>query len=204
MEPVEQLRRFQAEYRGLAASRQAFDARRASDPAFAAEIETLYGCFIGTFRRYCGNCWHDAFLELMTLKNMDNKSQFRVLAGTLLHDPVNRDVNFMLTPRRLAERGDDLALRHLAHNPDAADYFEKPLPANLDRMIAEYRKRERAAAEGSPAGGKTSEKRAAKATRRAGTPRTKVQAAAKAEAKAEQSAGEVSEAPAPDEAPGKE
>jgi len=180
MNKVEHLQRFQAEYRRLANSRQAFDAKRASDPAFASEIESLYAYFIGTFRRYCGNCWHDAFLQLLTLKNMDNKSQFKVLSGTLLHDPVNQDVRYMLTPRRLATMGDDLALRHLAHNPHAVDYFEKPLPANLDKMIAEYLKREKAAAEApeevnalSEATGKAP--KTPKATKRKRTPRTKAQ-----------------------------
>lgn len=137
----DRLRRFQAEHRGLVNSRQAFDAKRASDPAFSSEIEALYNRFVGTFRRYCGDCWHDAFITLLTLKKMTSKSQFRVLAGTLLHDPVNRDVRYMLTPQRLADFGDDLALRHLANNPRAAEYFEKPLPENLDELIADYRKR---------------------------------------------------------------
>ncbi|MDE5906059.1 MAG: hypothetical protein K2G66_00255 [Alistipes sp.] len=135
------LKRFQAEHRGLANNRPAFDAKRASDPAFAAEIEALYKYFVGTFRRYCGNCWHDAFIQLLTIKKMNSKSHFRVLAGTLLHDPVNRDVKYMLTPQRLADMGDDLALRHLANNPKAVEYFEKPLPENLDELIADYRKR---------------------------------------------------------------
>lgn len=135
------LKRFQAEHRGLANNRPAFDAKRASDPAFSAEIEALYKYFVGTFRRYCGNCWHDAFIQLLTIKKMNSKSHFRVLAGTLLHDPVNRDVKYMLTPQRLADMGDDLALRHLANNPKAVEYFEKPLPENLDELIADYRKR---------------------------------------------------------------
>lgn len=135
------LKRFQAEHRGLANSRPAFDAKLASDPAFAAEIEALYKYFVGTFVRYCGNCWHDAFLQLLTIKKMNSKSHFRVHAGTLLHDPVNRDVKYMLTPQRLADMGDDLALRHLANNPKAVEYFEKPLPENIDELIADYRKR---------------------------------------------------------------
>lgn len=109
-----------------------------SDSLFKREIETLYGYFVGTFRRYCGNCWHDAFMYLLRIKKMNEKQTFRVCAGTLLHDPVNRDIDYMLTPHRLAVKGDDLALRHLAHNPSAADYFEKPLPENIDEMIAEY------------------------------------------------------------------
>ena len=180
MNPVEHLQRFQAEHRELANSRQAFDAKRASDPGFASEIESLYAYFVGTFRRYCGNCWHDAFMQLLTLKNMDNKSQFKVLSGTLLHDPVNQDVRYMLTPRRLATMGDDLALRHLAHNPHAVDYFEKPLPANLDKMIAEYLKREKAAGAleevDAPSEATGKAPKTPKATKRKGTPRTKAQA----------------------------
>lgn len=72
---------------------------------------------------------------------MDKNQTFRVCAGTLLHDPVNQEIDYMLTPRKLAEMGDDLALRHLAHNPGCIVYFEKPLPDNLDQMIAEYLQR---------------------------------------------------------------
>nr|DAS26576.1 MAG TPA: hypothetical protein [Caudoviricetes sp.] len=207
MKPVEHLQRFQAEYRGLANNRQAFDTKRASDPAFAAEIESLYGYFIGTFRRYCGNCWHDAFIQLLTLKNMDNKSQFKVRSGTLLHDPVNQDVRYMLTPRRLAQMGDELALRHLAHNPNAINYFEKPLPADLDKMIEEYRAREEESApaempkEGSTtsavAAKKIPKKKVSKATERKGTPRTKAQGADKAE----EASAKVEEESAPAEMP---
>lgn len=162
------LKRFQAEHRGLANSRQAFDAKRASDPAFSAEIESLYRYFVGTFARYCGNCWHDAFIQLLTIKKMNSKSQFRVLAGTLLHDPLNRDVRYMLTPQRLADMGDDLALRHLANNPKAIDYFEKPLPANLDELIADYRKRHDAEAPADAA--PVSEEEASKETEKAAQP----------------------------------
>ena len=202
MNRVEHLQRFQAEYRGLANNRQAFDTNRASDPAFAAEIESLYGYFIGAFRRYCGNCWHDAFMQLLTLKNMDNKSQFKVLSGTLLHDPVNQDVRYMLTPRRLAVMGDELALRHLAHNPNAINYFEKPLPENLDKMIAAYLKREKSGAEpenpseGAPAAKRSSKPKASKATERKGTPRTKVQTK-----KAEEASAQPEEKPAEPENP---
>lgn len=142
---VEDLLQFQSQYRELASKRQAFDARLNSDAAFKGEIEMLYSHFVGTFHRYCGNCWHDAFMYLLRLKNMNKKQTFHVIAGTLLHDPVNRDVNYMLTPQRLAKAGDDLALRHLAHNPRAVEYFEKPLPENLDKMIAEYLEREKGA-----------------------------------------------------------
>lgn len=143
MDYRDRLAAFQRAHRELVNDRRAFDARRAADPAFTAEIETLYGHFVGTFRKYCGNCWHDAFIQLI-LFNMDKKNRiFRVLAGTLLYDPVNQDVRFMLTPRRLETQGDDLALRHLAHNPHAIEYFEKPLPDNLDELIADYLRREK-------------------------------------------------------------
>lgn len=138
MEWSERLALFRSTYRELANDRRAFDAKRAADASFSAEIEALYNHFVGTFRKYCGNCWHDAFIQLLTMKHATSKSQFRVLAGTLLHDPVNKDVRYMLTPRRLAEQGDDLALRHLAHNPGAVEYFERPLPDNLQEMIDEY------------------------------------------------------------------
>ena len=143
MDYSSELLKFQTEYRGLAKDRQAFDTKLKNDREFAADIETLYKRFVGTFRRYCGNCWHDAFIHLLTLKHMENKSQFRLLSGTLLFDPVNRDTNYMLTPQMLARKGDDLALRHLAHNPEAIEYFEKPLPENLNEMIADYLRRER-------------------------------------------------------------
>ena len=191
------LKRFQAEHRGLANSRPAFDAKRASDPAFDIEIEALYKYFVGTFRRYCGNCWHDAFIQLMTIRKMNSKSHFRVLAGTLLHDPVNRDVKYMLTPQRLADMGDDLALRHLAHNPKAVEYFEKPLPENLDEMIADYRKRhaDPAAAPASEQEAPKEEEKAEKAAKPGRGGRRNAAAAEKAEESAAPAAAE-----APDQA----
>lgn len=200
MDPVEMLRRFRTTYRGLAGDRRAFDARRQADPEFCSGIESLYSHFVGTFRRYCGDCWHDAFIQLLTLTIMDNKSRFRLRAGTLLHDPIRRDVRYMLTPRRLAAMGDDLALRHLAHNPHAVEYFEKPLPDGLGRMIADYLRRERAAeaaesskgtdaanvAAGKPDAVVSAEADAAapaetkkRTVKRRGTPRTKVSRAGK-------------------------
>lgn len=195
MDWAARLRGFQAAYRGLANDRQAFDAKR-SEAAFAAEIEALYTHFVGAFRRYCGNCWHDAFIQLLTCRHMNNKSQFRLLSGTLLHDPVNRDVRYMLTPRRLAEMGDDLALRHLAHNPHAAEYFEKPLPENLGELIAAYRDRESRAAK--PPKGRPS--KAAKQAKAASKPRvadaqTAPEAGLQADA-ATPAKGEAEDAPA--------
>lgn len=191
------LKRFQAEHRGLANSRQAFDAKRASDPAFAAEIEALYTHFVGTFVRYCSNCWHDAFIQILTIKKMNSKSHFRVLAGTLLHDPVNRDVKYMLTPQRLADMGDDLALRHLAHNPKAVEYFEKPLPENLDELIADYRKRH---GEHTPAAASDEEapKEEEKAEKPAKNGRGSRRNTAEAEKAEESAAPAAAEAPAQD------
>lgn len=147
METREHLQVFQGTYRSLANDRRAFDKRRNEDAAFVAEIESLYTYFVGPLTHYCGNCLHDAFMRLMTLKidKMKN-SRFRLLAGTLLFDPVNQDVDYMLTPARLEAAGDDLALRHLAHNPRARQYFQM-LPENVDEMIADYLKRERGEAE---------------------------------------------------------
>lgn len=147
MDAPTHLRLFQQTYRTLANDRAAFDRLRNSDSAFVAEIESLYTHFVGPLTRYCGNCIHDAFMRLMILKKTDMKeSKFRLLAGTLLHDPVNQDINYMLTPARLAAAGDDLALRHLAHNPGAKKYFAQ-VPENLDKLIADYLKREKAARE---------------------------------------------------------
>ncbi len=190
----ERLKHFQAEHRRLANSRQAFDAKRAADPAFSVEIEALYRYFVGTFARYCGNCWHDAFIQLLTIKKMNSKSQFRVLAGTLLHDPVNRDVHYMLTPQRLADMGDDLALRHLANNPKAEEYFEKPLPENLDELIADYRKRH---ADPAPASEQEAPKEADKAEKAATSGRGGRRNTATAEKAEKSAAPAVAEPPIP-------
>ena len=70
----------------------------------------------------------------MEQKENSNKLGFQLLAGTLLHDPINKDFSKILTPQSLT---DELALYHLALNPRAKEYFSR-MPANVDELVDDY------------------------------------------------------------------
>lgn len=62
------------------------------------------------------------------------QNEYKLRAGTLLHDPINKDFNMILTPARLTE---PLALYHLAYNPKAIQYFEV-FPDDLADRISKF------------------------------------------------------------------
>lgn len=64
----------------------------------------------------------------------DNNIEYALRAGTLLHDPINKDVREVLTPQTLTE---ERALRHLAYNPKARLYFTR-LPEDINKRIEKY------------------------------------------------------------------
>lgn len=132
----------QAEYASLPrAGRDAYLHKLDTDKAFQREVSELALHFLGKRVSGCGWCALSALVELLKLnqkkiENMERKNTlgFRVLAGTFLHDPVNRDAGKILTPHTLS---DDLALYHLAFNPNSRKYFTA-LPDNVDELVAEY------------------------------------------------------------------
>lgn len=139
---LDRLAKLQAEYASLPpAGRDAYLHRLDTDKAFQSEVSALAMHFLGKRVGGCGWCALSALVELLKLnqkkiEKMERKNTlgFRVLAGTFLHDPVNRDAGKILTPHTLS---DDLALYHLAFNPNSRKYFTS-LPDNVDELVAAY------------------------------------------------------------------
>lgn len=139
---LDRLAKLQAEYASLPpAGRDSYLHRLDTDKAFQREISALALHFLGKRVGGCGWCALSALVELLKLnqkkiEKMERKNTlgFRVLAGTFLHDPVNRDAGKILTPHTLS---DDLALYHLAFNPNSRKYFTS-LPDNVDELVAAY------------------------------------------------------------------
>ena len=65
---------------------------------------------------------------------------YELRAGTLLHDPINKEFSKILTPRNITE---DLCLYHIAFNKDALSYFTRvpeDLNARLEKFMVRYGK----------------------------------------------------------------
>lgn len=105
------------------------------------EVKVLAKHYLNRTIKGCSWCALGAFLELLKLnsqkmeqKDNNNILGFKLLAGTLLHDPINKEFSKILTPQSLT---DELALYHLALNPRARDYFSQ-LPENIDELLNKY------------------------------------------------------------------
>jgi hypothetical protein len=101
-----------------------------NDAALRHEVEVLAKHFLGRSVSGCGNCYFDAYMELVNKREM-KETKFRVRAGAVLYDPVNKDAGKILTA---ANCTDELALYHLLHNPNCRKYFSV-LPENLDELL---------------------------------------------------------------------
>jgi DNA repair exonuclease SbcCD ATPase subunit len=65
---------------------------------------------------------------------------YELRAGTLLHDPINKEFSKILTPRNITE---DLCLYHIAFNKDALSYFTRvpeDLNVRLEKFMSRYGK----------------------------------------------------------------
>ena len=62
---------------------------------------------------------------------------YELRAGTLLHDPINKEFNKILTPRNITE---DLCLYHIAFNKDALSYFTR-VPEDLNDRLEKFMSR---------------------------------------------------------------
>lgn len=139
---IERLKAIQDTYNGLSKEKkdryiQSFD----TDSQLQEEVRVLAKHFLNRTIKGCSWCALGAFLDLLRLnqndmeqKTKNNKLGFQLLAGTLLHDPINKDFSKILTPQSLT---DELALYHLALNPRAKEYFSR-MPANVDELVDEY------------------------------------------------------------------
>ena len=62
---------------------------------------------------------------------------YELRAGTLLHDPINKEFSKILTPRNISE---DLCLYHIAFNKDALSYFTR-VPEDLNDRLEKFMSR---------------------------------------------------------------
>jgi hypothetical protein len=109
-----------------------------NDTALRHEVEVLTKRFLGRSVSGCGNCFFDAYMELINIKNME-ETKFQVKRGAVIYDPVNQDAGKILT---FSNCTDELALYHLKHNPGCKKYFAV-LPENIDELLEEYGKEEK-------------------------------------------------------------
>ena len=108
-----------------------------NDNQLKHEVEVLAKHFLGRSVSGCGNCFEDAYWELINIKNMEEK-KFKVKAGAVLYDPVNKAVDKILTA---ANCTDELALYHLKHNPNCKKYFSV-LPEDVDELVENFEGKE--------------------------------------------------------------
>ena len=62
---------------------------------------------------------------------------YELRAGTLLHDPINKEFSKILTPRNITE---ELCLYHIAFNKDALSYFTR-VPEDLNDRLEKFMSR---------------------------------------------------------------
>jgi len=103
-----------------------------NDRELRNEVMELSRYFLKRSVSGCSNCFFDAYMELFNIKNMEDKIRFQIKRGAVLYDPVNKDVNKILSALNCTE---ELALYHLKNNPDSREYFSV-LPDNVDELIA--------------------------------------------------------------------
>lgn len=87
--------------------------------------------------RGCGFCLLSAHFEIMKYdmeKAKELTTEYALVPGIVLHDPINKDFNKILSPKNMTE---ELALYHIAHNPNALTYFAR-VPADLDERLNKY------------------------------------------------------------------
>lgn len=111
-----------------------------NDYSFKQEIASLYYEIFKKQVVGCNNCYADAFFELTNLikegdRKMDIEKKFVLKRGVLLYDQVNLDASKMLCFTNLT---DELALYHLATNPECVKYFNQ-LPDDWQKQVNTYK-----------------------------------------------------------------
>lgn len=132
---VERLLKYQAEWARLSKQEQTeFTKYLETNTEAKKEIRALYKEYFHRDISGCGWCLLSGHLELIKFKPTIMKVEYKLKAGTVLHDPINKDISKMLTPQRLTE---ELALYHLAYNPRAIRFFTL-VPSDVNERIAKF------------------------------------------------------------------
>lgn len=135
---IERLITLQENRKQFANSDELFNCLK-TDTALRNEIEALSKAVFHKIVSGCSNCYFDAYIQLISLKidiAMDKlKCAFLLLAGALLQDSVNQNIDLACSNANIT---DDLALYHLKTNPNCRVLFQT-VPDNLEELLAEYK-----------------------------------------------------------------
>lgn len=142
---LERLRAYQSKYGSLKGEAyRAHTLELEKNPALHREVDELSRYFLNKSVSRCGFCLIEADLALRRITEQQMKNvahpDYELRAGTLLHDPINKEFSKILTPRNITE---DLCLYHIAFNKDALSYFTRvpeDLNARLEKFMSRYGK----------------------------------------------------------------
>ena len=142
---LERLRAYQSKYghlRGEAYRAHTLELEK--NPALHREIDELSRYFLDKSVSRCGFRLIEADLALRRITEQQMKNvahpDYELRAGTLLHDPINKEFSKILTPRNITE---DLCLYHIAFNKNALSYFTRvpeDLKDRLEKFMSRYGK----------------------------------------------------------------
>ena len=139
---LERLRAYQSKYGSLKGEAyRAHTLELEKNPALHREVDELSRYFLNKSVSRCGFCLIEADLALRRITEQQMKNvahpDYELRAGTLLHDPVNKEFSKILTPRNITE---DLCLYHIAFNKDALSYFTR-VPEDLNDRLEKFMSR---------------------------------------------------------------
>ena len=139
---LERLRAYQSKYGSLRGEAyRAHTLELGKSPALHREIDELSRYFLNKSVSRCGFCLIEADLALRRITEQQMKNvahpDYELRAGTLLHDPINKEFSKILTPRNISE---DLCLYHIAFNKDALSYFTR-VPEDLNDRLEKFMSR---------------------------------------------------------------
>ena len=142
---LERLRAYQSKYGSLKGEAyRAHTLELEKNPALHREVDELSRYFLNKSVSRCGFCLIEADLALRRITEQQMKNvahpDYELRAGTLLHDPINKEFSKILTPRNITE---ELCLYHIAFNKDALSYFTRvpeDLNDRLEKFMARYGK----------------------------------------------------------------
>ena len=142
---LERLRAYQSKYGSLKGEAyRAHTLELEKNPALHREVDELSRYFLNKAVSRCGFCLIEADLALRRITEQQMKNvahpDYELRAGTLLHDPINKEFSKILTPRNITE---ELCLYHIAFNKDALSYFTRvpeDLNDRLEKFMARYGK----------------------------------------------------------------
>ena len=142
---LERLRAYQSKYGSLKGEAyRAHTLELEKNPALHREVDELSRYFLNKAVSRCGFCLIEADLALRRITEQQMKNvahpDYELRAGTLLHDPINKEFSKILTPRNITE---GLCLYHIAFNKDALSYFTRvpeDLNDRLEKFMARYGK----------------------------------------------------------------